>query len=260
MNYKFWQKRKTTEPKKKKSKSREWADAIIFAVVAATIIRVFFIEAYTIPSGSMEKSLLVGDFLFVSKVNYGARIPMTPVAFPFSHHTLPLTATTKAYWDGVQWKYRRLPGLQDIKRNDVVVFNFPEGDTVMLENQNPSYYDNVRTFGWAKTNSDYTITSRPVDKRENYIKRCIAIAGDVVSMNSTVRFSFADGKSSCLTLVYPKDAAQSGAISILAPVGSALLGLRVGDSINWPLPGGDMSTITVDEVLYQPEREGAYHR
>lgn len=185
MNWKFWQK-KTAEPKKKKSKGREWADAIIFAVVAATIIRVFFIEAYTIPSGSMEKSLLIGDFLFVSKVNYGARIPMTPVAFPFSHHTLPLTATTKAYWDGVQWKYRRLPGIQDIKRNDVVVFNFPEGDTVMLENQNPSYYDYVRAVGWAKTNADYTITSRPVDKRENYIKRCIAIAGDVVSMKAGI--------------------------------------------------------------------------
>jgi signal peptidase I len=186
MNYKFWQKNNTAEPKKKKTKAREWTDAIIFAVVAATIIRVFFIEAYTIPSGSMEKSLLVGDFLFVSKVNYGARIPMTPVAFPFSHHTLPFTATTKAYWDGVQWKYRRLPGLQDIKNNDVVVFNFPEGDTVMLENQNPSYYDNVRAFGWQKTNSDYTITSRPVDKRENYIKRCIGIAGDVVSMKNGI--------------------------------------------------------------------------
>ena len=186
MNYKFWQRNNNAKPKKKKSKTREWTDAIIFAVVAATIIRVFFIEAYTIPSGSMEKSLLVGDFLFVSKVNYGARIPMTPVAFPFSHHTLPFTATTKAYWDGVQWKYRRLPGLQDIKRNDVVVFNFPEGDTVALENQNPSYYDLIRANGWEATNRDYTITSRPVDKRENYIKRCIGIAGDVISMKNGV--------------------------------------------------------------------------
>ncbi len=186
MKYKFWQRNKNAEPKKKKSKAREWTDAIIFAVIAATIIRVFFIEAYTIPSGSMEKSLLIGDFLFVSKVNYGARIPMTPVAFPFSHHTLPLTATTKAYYDGIQWKYRRLPGFQDIKRNDVVVFNFPEGDTVALEQQNASYYDIVRQNGWQQTNSNFTITSRPVDKRENYIKRCIAIAGDVVSMKNGV--------------------------------------------------------------------------
>ena len=184
MNWKFWQKNNNAEPKKKKSKSREWADAIIFAVVAATIIRVFFIEAYTIPSGSMEKSLLIGDFLFVSKVNYGARIPMTPVAFPFSHHTLPFTATTKAYYDGVQWKYRRLPGLQDIKRNDVVVFNFPEGDTVALDAQDDNYYRMVARSSWQEVNATHPITSRPVDKRENFIKRCIAIAGDTISMEA----------------------------------------------------------------------------
>ncbi|MBC6109685.1 signal peptidase I [Pedobacter fastidiosus] len=184
MNYKFWQKKNNAE-KKKKTKTREWVDAIVFAVVAATIIRVFFIEAYTIPSGSMERSLLVGDFLFVSKVNYGARIPMTPVAFPFAHHTMPITGT-KAYWDGVQWKYHRLPGLSEIKRNDVVVFNFPEGDTVALENQNPSYYDLVRQSGREAINTQYHVTSRPVDKRENYIKRCIGIAGDVISMKNGV--------------------------------------------------------------------------
>jgi len=183
MNWKIWKKRST--PKKKKSKTREWVDAIVFAVIAATIIRVFFIEAYTIPSGSMEKSLLIGDFLFVSKVNYGARIPMTPVAFPFAHHTMPLTGT-KAYWDGVQWKYRRLPGLAEIKRNDVVVFNLPVGDTVALENQEPSYYNLVRQSDWKTVNSQYTISSRPVDKRENIIKRCIGIPGDVVSMSAGV--------------------------------------------------------------------------
>ncbi|MFA6275547.1 MAG: signal peptidase I [Pedobacter sp.] len=183
MSWKFWQRNKNAEPKKKKSKSREWTDAIIFAVVAATIIRVFFIEAYTIPSGSMEKSLLIGDFLFVSKVNYGARIPMTPVAFPFAHHTMPLTGT-KAYWDGVQWKYRRLPGLQDIKRNDVVVFNFPEGDTVALEAQDDNYYQMIMRSDRRTVNANYTIVSRPVDKRENFIKRCIAIAGDTVSMEN----------------------------------------------------------------------------
>lgn len=180
MNWKFWQKRVADQPKKKKTKVREWVDAIVFATVAATIIRVFFIEAYTIPSGSMERSLLVGDFLFVSKVNYGARIPITPIAFPFAHHTMPLTGT-KAYWDGVQWKYRRLPGFQNIKRNDVIVFNLPVGDTVALENQEISYYKLIREAGWQAVNSQYTITSRPVDKRENIIKRCIGIAGDTVS-------------------------------------------------------------------------------
>jgi len=184
MNYKFW-KKKATDPNKKKSKTREWADAIIFAVIAATIIRVFFIEAYTIPTGSMERSLMIGDFLFVSKVNYGARIPMTPVAFPFAHHTLPVTGG-KAYWEGVQWKYRRLPGLSDIKRNDVVVFNFPEGDTVALEAQDQNYYNLVRSMGHAAVNSQFTVTSRPVDKRENYIKRCIGIGGDVITMKNGI--------------------------------------------------------------------------
>lgn len=181
MSWKFWQKSKDDKPKKKKTKTREWVDAIVFAVVAATIIRVFFIEAYTIPTASMERSLLVGDFLFVSKVNYGARVPMTPIAFPFAHHTMPITGT-KAYWDGVQWKFHRLPGLSDIKRNDVVVFNYPQGDTVALEQQDVDYYQMVRSEGWAAINSRYTIVSRPVDKRENYIKRCIGIAGDTVSM------------------------------------------------------------------------------
>lgn len=182
MSWKFWQKSKNDTPKKKKTRAREWVDAIVFAVVAATIIRVFFIEAYTIPTASMERSLLVGDFLFVSKVNYGARIPMTPVAFPFAHHTMPITGT-KAYWEGVQWDFRRLPGLSEIKRNDVVVFNYPQGDTVALEQQDVDYYQMVRAEGWAAINSRYTIVSRPVDKRENYIKRCIGIAGDTISMS-----------------------------------------------------------------------------
>ncbi|MDF3078859.1 MAG: Signal peptidase [Sphingobacteriaceae bacterium] len=185
MNWKFWNKnpdKKTTTVKKKKSAGREWFDAIIFAVIAATLIRGLFIEAYTIPTGSMEKSLLIGDFLFVSKVNYGARMPMTPVAFPFAHHTMPVTGT-KAYWDGVQWKYRRLPGFNDVKRGDVVVFNYPEGDTVILETQSSaSYYDLARQIGKSvvRSNPDYTIVWRPVDKRENYIKRCIGTPGDTI--------------------------------------------------------------------------------
>ncbi|WP_113661896.1 signal peptidase I [Pedobacter nanyangensis] len=197
MNWKFWQKRKDSDkPKKKKTKTREWVDAIVFAVVAATIIRVFFIEAYTIPSGSMERSLLVGDFLFVSKVNYGARVPMTPVAFPFAHHTMPIFGT-KAYWDGVQWKYRRLPGFQEIKRNDVVVFNFPEGDTVVLERQDDNYYQ-MQLRGESRESiwSQFSVVSRPVDKRENFIKRCIAIAGDTMAMKNGL--AIVNGKPSPL--------------------------------------------------------------
>jgi signal peptidase I len=132
---------------RKKSKSREWIDAIVFAAIAATIIRWFFIEAYTIPTPSMEKSLLVGDFLFVSKVNYGPRVPMTPIAFPFAHHTMPLVGG-KSYIEWWKIPYKRFPALEKIENNDVVVFNYPMED-------------------W-----------RPVDKKENYIKRCIAIPGD----------------------------------------------------------------------------------
>ena len=154
MNWKFWTK-SPADKTKKKSAGREWLDAIVFAVVAATVIRGLFIEAYTIPTGSMEKSLLVGDFLFVSKMNYGARTPITPISFPFAHHTMPVTGT-KSYWDGIQWNYHRLPGFAKIKRSDVVVFNYP------MEADAP--YD------------------RPVDKRENYIKRCQAIAGDTLQI------------------------------------------------------------------------------
>lgn len=150
MNWKFWKKNKE-ENKKKKSAGREWFDAIVFAVIAATIIRGLFIEAYTIPTGSMERSLLVGDFLFVSKVNYGARTPITPIAFPFAHHTMPII-NTKAYWDGLQLPYYRLPGFSKIKNNDVVVFNYP------MDADEP--------------------LNRPIDKRENYIKRCLGIGGD----------------------------------------------------------------------------------
>ena len=109
MNWKFWQKKKAS--KKPKSKTREWTEAIVFAVIAATLIRTFAIEAYTIPTPSMEKSLMVGDFLFVSKLSYGPRLPMTPLSFPFAHNTMPVLGT-KSYLEWVQWGYSRLPGLR----------------------------------------------------------------------------------------------------------------------------------------------------
>jgi len=174
-------------PKIKKSTAREWGDAIIFAVIAASIIRTFLIEAYTIPTSSMEKSLLVGDYLFVSKMSYGARIPNTPISFPFVHHTLPLTSSTKSYVDWLTLPYYRFTKLSDVERNDVVVFNFPVGDTVSSRFQsNRSYYSLIRDYGYktVNTNKKYfgDITYRPVDKRENFIKRCIAIGGDTIQI------------------------------------------------------------------------------
>jgi len=170
----------------KKSQVREWTDAIIFAVVAASIIRVFMIEAYTIPTSSMEKSLLVGDFLFVSKMSYGPKLPNTPLAFPFVHHTMPLTKYTKSYVEWIEWPYYRFPGFTTIKHGDVVVFNYPDGDTVALKQQNSSYYSLVRQLGRERVWNDKfnfgDIVARPVDKRENYIKRCIGLPGDTLQI------------------------------------------------------------------------------
>ena len=134
VHWAFWKKKDA----EKQTKTVEWIDALIFAVIAATVIRLFFIEAFTIPTSSMEKSLLVGDYLFVSKLSYGPRMPNTPISLPFAHNTMPFTTSTKSYAEWLQWPYRRLAGLGKVERNDVVVFNFPEGDTVCLNQQGPS--------------------------------------------------------------------------------------------------------------------------
>jgi signal peptidase I len=168
--------------KYKKSGLREWADAIVFAVIAATIIRTFLIEAYTIPTSSMEKSLLVGDYLFVSKLSYGPKLPNTPIAFPFAHHTLPLTQTVQSYVEWIKIPYYRLPAPESIKNNDVVVFNYPDGDTVVLQHQDQSYYQLIRDHGRQLIWSNFDIAARPPDKRENYIKRCVGIAGDTLEI------------------------------------------------------------------------------
>lgn len=174
-------------PEIKKGVVREWVDAIIFAVVAATIIRTFLIEAYTIPTSSMEKSMLVGDYLFVSKITYGPKVPNTPLAFPFVHHTMPFTTTMKSFVEWVTLPYYRFPGLGRVERNDPVVFNYPEGDTVSTVYQsNRSYYSLIRQYGrervWNNKWEFGDIVVRPVDKRENYVKRCIGMPGDTLEV------------------------------------------------------------------------------
>ncbi len=161
MNRKFTTK-KEQENQPEKSKSREWFDAILFAVVASTIIRGLLFSAYAIPSGSMEGTLLTGDYLFVSKISYGPRMPFTPVAVPFLESTIT-SDSIKTYWDGLELPYFRLPGVSKIKKGDIVVFNKPEE------------------------------VDKPVDVRTNLIKRCQAVPGDLVSIvNGQV---FVNGKA-----------------------------------------------------------------
>ncbi len=188
----------------------EWADAIIFALVAVYIINLYFFQNYKIPSSSLEKTLLVGDHLFVSKVAYGPRTPNTPFSFPLVQHTFPII-NCKSYIESIQWKSRRLPGMGEVERNDIVVFNFPAGDTVALNKQAEDYEglcykaglnrlrsngnnpDSLRakgvdvrtlclTVGRDIVKSDKSqfgdITYRPVDRRENYVKRCVGLPGD----------------------------------------------------------------------------------
>jgi signal peptidase I len=181
--------------KYKKSSSREWIDAGVFAVVAATLIRTFVFEAYVIPTPSMEKTLLVNDFLFVSKFSYGPRIPNTPLAMPFVHHTMPLF-NMKSYVEWIKIPYTRWFSAP-VQRNDVVVFNFPAGDTVINKEEYQSerpYYDVARALGNGDINAgrqiilndpdDYPLIIRPVDKQENYIKRCIGISGDTLQIKN----------------------------------------------------------------------------
>jgi signal peptidase I len=156
MNWQFWKKSEEKKVTKPKSKLREWVDAIAFAVVAATLIRWLIMEAYTIPTPSMENSLLVGDFLFVSKFHYGTRTPKTPLQIPLTHQKIWFTEIP-SYTDAIQLPQYRLPGISKVKRNDVVVFNVPPKEL--------------------NDGKDY-----PVDLKTNYIKRCVAVAGDTLKI------------------------------------------------------------------------------
>ena len=184
VHWAFWKKK--NPPNGKQTKVVEWVDAIIFAVIAASFIRMFFIEAYTIPTSSMEKSMLVGDYLFVSKTAYGPKTPNTPLSFPFVHNKMPVVKNKKSYVEWIKQPYKRLAGFTTIKNNDVVVFHFPEGDTVITNYPTQSYHAIVRSVGrdvvWSDKRRFGEIISHPVDKRENYIKRCVAIHGDEIKL------------------------------------------------------------------------------
>ncbi|MES2589552.1 MAG: S26 family signal peptidase [Bacteroidota bacterium] len=216
----------------KKSRVKEWGDSFIFALVAASIIRTYVFEPFQIPTGSMEKTLLVGDFLFVNKLAYGCKAPVTPLSFPLVHNTIPWI-DVKSYSDIEYLNYTRLPGIGKVERNDVMVFNYPSGDTAVYDPRMPfglmghdyhgivlseasniaqiertSEEDFIKRLDFWKNKArhqladdkiawdgregrmieHYGVIYRPVDKRENYIKRCVGLPGDVLEIKNSILF------------------------------------------------------------------------
>ena len=195
----------------------EWIDALIFALVAVYLINIFLFQNYKIPTSSMEKTLMVGDHLFVSKLSFGPRMPITPLSFPLVQNTFPII-NTKSYFEWPQWDYRRLKGFGKIEHNDIVVFNFPAGDTVAFRRPNPDYYTTILELGKRQLaqkpslleENNYEreyerrklvnnlgrevvhnnprefgeVIYRPVDRRDNYVKRCVALPGDTLEIRS----------------------------------------------------------------------------
>ena len=182
-----------------------WIDAVVWATIVATLVHLFIFQLYVVPTSSMEKTILIGDYLYVDKLAYGPQVPNTPVSMPFVFNTMPFSTTTKSYSECIKWGYHRLPGFGKVEREDVVVFNFPAGDTVLLENQAITYYDVLRDYqtrygkeeGRKRLFAEYTVVARPVDKRENYIKRCVAVAGDTLKIVNTQLFVNGEAQPVC---------------------------------------------------------------
>lgn len=164
-----------------------WVDAIVYALILVYFVFSFVGQNYQIPSSSLEKTLLTGDYLWVNKVTYGPRVPMTPVHFPLVHNTLPLL-NSKSYLDHPSAEYHRLKGLRNVESGDIVVFNFPAGDTVSTKLENSAeYYDLlVKRYGWKEVNTNKNmfgdIIYRPVDRRTNFVKRCVGLPGERLSI------------------------------------------------------------------------------
>ena len=189
INYSWWRKYKDTKPMLYAVCS--WVDAIVFALVAVYFINLYIFQNYQIPSSSLEKTLRVGDFLYVSKMAYGARVPQTPLSMPLVQHTMPeWLGGGQSYFYHPHWEYKRLKGWTSPQKGDIVVFNFPAGDTVCSLMQNPDYYTLKHYYGEAfiRQRQDVfgDIVTRPVDRRENYVKRCVGTPGDSLQIIDNV--------------------------------------------------------------------------
>ena len=176
----FW--KKDYKEGEKRNALLDWLDAIIFAVVVVTFINTFFFQAFKIPSSSMESSLYTGDHLFVSKLAYGPKLPQTPLTIPFTHNVI---AGKESYSTLIQNDYKRLKGFGEVKTGDYVVFGFPHGDTVLVRDPASDYYMYVRTYGREYTHKHFgPVKARPADKKDHYVKRCVAVAGDTLEIRN----------------------------------------------------------------------------
>ena len=173
-----------------------WIDAIVYALVLVYFLFLFVGQNYQIPSSSLEKSLLTGDFLWVNKVTYGPRVPQTPLHFPLAQNILPILGC-KSYIEHPQLDYHRLKGLRNVERMDIVVFNFPAGDTVALKMTNPDYYTLCQMYGRDVVRNNKAqfgdIIYRPVDRRDNYVKRCLGLPGETLQIKEGI--VYVDGKA-----------------------------------------------------------------
>ncbi len=174
----FW--KKEYQEGEKRNALLDWLDAIIFAVVVVTFINTFFFQAFKIPSSSMESSLYTGDHLFVSKLSYGPKMPQTPLTIPFTHNII---GSKESYSTLIQNEYKRLRGFGKVEEGDYVVFAFPHGDTVFVREPAADYYTIIRTYGREYAHNLYgEVKVRPSDKKDHYVKRCVAVAGDTLEI------------------------------------------------------------------------------
>ncbi|MCR5360442.1 MAG: signal peptidase I [Bacteroidales bacterium] len=165
-----------------------WVDAIVFAIVAVWVLQNFFFQNFQIPTTSLEKTMLAGDYLLVSKYDYGPRVPMTPLSLPIFQHTIPVL-NCRSYIEHPQVEYRRMPGLREVQRGDIVVFNYPAGDSVMVNSPEDDYYQAklalMSSRGYSQSQFEKVVGPvivRPVDRRENYVKRCIGLPGETLQI------------------------------------------------------------------------------